>query len=189
SGTFNVALSIPKTATAGAHLVRFITYVPPYHPTCATGVVTVTFTVWPARTMRTPTVAPAATATATATGTTSPTAVATPCVTATGTVQTPTTTATVTATLVPTETATATATMTPTATATRTPTATATRTPTRVPTRTPTRVIFPRTGSGGLLDDGDGGDGGMATGLIVAVVLLGAGVTSAGVLLARRRLT
>lgn len=203
NGDFSVELVVPAAATPGDYVVRFIGYVPPYVRDCTVDVVQVTFTVLPAGVTATPGTATAtAIATAEATGTVSPTIVATQCATATGTVgTTETPTGTTTTTVVATETAvtqtpasTVTSTVTPTAiatataTATRTPTATATRTPTTLPTKTPTKVGFPGTGSAGLLDQDDDGNGGSSAPLMIAIVVLGAGLTSAGVVVLRRRM-
>ena len=205
TGNFNTELVIPATATPGDYDLRFIAYVLPYVAGCTIVVVEVTFTVLPAGVTATPGTA-TATFTPVATGTVNPTAIATQCATATSTTETPTgttetptgtTTVVATQTTVPATTTTvpptvttvpATATFTPTATATRTSTATATRTPAATATRTPTRVGFPGTGSAGLLDQGDGGTRADGAPVIIAVVVLGAGLTSAGVIMMRRRL-
>ncbi|HYI16577.1 MAG TPA: hypothetical protein VEX37_14365 [Thermomicrobiales bacterium] len=201
NGDFSVEFVVPAAATPGDYVVRFIGYVPPYVTDCTVDVVEVTFTVLPEGVTVTPGTA-TETATATATGTVSPTIVATQCATATET-QTVTTTTTTTVvptqtTVTPTNTATATFTPTATATATRTPTATATRTPTVTPAKTPTKaatviktptkVGFPGTGSAGLLDQDDDGNGGSSTPLVIAIAVLGAGLTSAGVVVMRRRM-
>jgi hypothetical protein len=57
-----------------------------------------------------------------------------------------------------------------------------------LPTKTPTKVGFPGTGSAGLLDQDDDGNGGSSTPLVLAVVVLGAGMASAGVVVWRRRM-
>jgi hypothetical protein len=200
NGDFSLDFVVPAAATPGDYEVHFIGYVPPYVQDCTVDVVQVTFTVLPAGVTATPGTATAtATTTADATGTVSPTIVATQCATATESTETPT--GTTTTTVVATETAvtqtpaftattavTPTATATATATATRTPTATATRTPTTLPTKTPTKVGFPGTGSAGLLDQDDDGNGGSSMPLTIAIVVLGAGLASAGVVVLRRRI-
>ncbi len=207
SGNFDVELTIPATATPGGYAVRFVGYLPPYVPGCTVNVVEVTFTVLTAGATATATPTAAATATAAATGTVNPTVIATQCATATGTAVTETPTATETAevtetagtatgtsTVVTTETPSVTATFTPTmtatatATATKTPTATPPRTPTATATWTPTKVGFPRTGSAGLLDEDNDGTSGRSGSLIVGIVVLGAGLASAGVIVLRRRM-
>jgi hypothetical protein len=200
SGEFTADLVIPATATPDDYDIRFIGYVPPYVVDCTVDVVTLTFTVLEDGATATTTATATATATEEATGTVEPTIVATQCATATNATETvtgtttvepteTTATQTVTATATTSPTATATATTTATATATRTPTtaATATRTPTKVVTKTPTKIVYPGTGSAGLLDQDDD-DNGSSTPLIVAVAVLGAGLTSAGVVMYRRRM-
>lgn len=204
-GTFTFELVVPDTATPGDYVVRFIGYVPPYVEDCTVDVVEVTFTVLPAGVTATPGTA-TATVTATEAGSTTPTVVATQCATATGETETPTgttetptgtTTAVVTETTTPATatftatsaaTGTATATFAPTATATRTATATPTKTPTATPTKTPTKIVYPGTGSAGLLDQGDDDNDGGSTPLIIAVVVLGAGITAGTAVAMRRRM-
>jgi hypothetical protein len=204
SGEFTAELEIPATATPDDYDIRFIGYVPPYVADCTVDVVTLTFTVLEDGATATTTATAIATATEEPIGTTEPTIVATQCATATNptetvtgtttaepteTAATQTTTSTTTATATSPATATATRTPTVLATATRTPTvpATATRTPTKVATKAPTKIVYPGTGSAGLLDQDDD-DNGSSTPLIVAVAVLGAGLTSAGVVMYRRRM-
>jgi hypothetical protein len=198
SGEFTADLVIPATATPDDYDIRFIGYVPPYVVDCTVDVVTLTFTVLEDGATATTTATATATTTEEATGTVEPTIVATQCATATSATETVTGTTTVeptetaatqTTTATATATATSTATATATATATRTPTATATatRTPTKVATRTPTKIVYPGTGSAGLLDQDDD-DNGSSVPVIVSIVVLGAGLTSAGVIVLRRRM-
>ncbi|MDQ3547636.1 MAG: hypothetical protein M3439_02355 [Chloroflexota bacterium] len=197
-----IAYVPPYVSRCTVEVVQVTFTVLPPGPTATPGTATATQTATGTETVS-PTVV--ATQCATATGTTetptgsTETPTGTTTVVATGTLsETVTATATftpvvtATATTAATSTPTATATRTPAATATRTPTATATRTPTRAATatatRTPTRVGFPGTGSAGLLDQDADGSGGTSASLIVAVAVLGAGLTSAGVVVLRRRI-
>jgi hypothetical protein len=166
AGNVSVTFVVPVAATAGAHNVRFIAFVPPFAPSCVGSTVVVTFTVGAA-------VNPSATATVPGDAT------------ATMTATTVTGVETATAGISPTVCATSTATTTATATSTATATATATRTSTPTPTKTP--VKYPPSGSGGLLDQGSRDDGIGGASLIVGGGILALALGVGGFAVLRRR--